>query len=136
MSALYIKEQGAYLRKSGETVEVTKARQRLLTFPMANLDGVSIFGNVQISTQALAFLLENGVDVSIFSRNGTLVGQVLSDKSKNIFLRLAQYDAYQDMEIRLGIARSIIHGKIENQMRLVKHVRYGDGFSPGKYWSR
>ncbi|MCD7715324.1 MAG: CRISPR-associated endonuclease Cas1 [Lachnospiraceae bacterium] len=131
MSVLYVKEQGSYVKKSGETVEVmSRQNERLLTFPVANLDGLSVFGNVQLTTQALAFLLENGVDVSLFSRNGTLIGQVLADASKNIFLRLAQYDAYQDFDIRMGLARVIICNKIENQCQLIQHYRYKDGFSP------
>ncbi|MCD7866787.1 MAG: CRISPR-associated endonuclease Cas1 [Clostridiales bacterium] len=130
MSVLYVKEQGACVRKSGEMVEVEKQGQRLLTFPVANLDGVSVFGNVQISTQAMTFLLKNGVDVSLFTGNGSLIGQILADTSKNIFLRLAQYDAYQDTEVRMKIARSLIRNKIENQCQVVRRYRYKDGFSP------
>lgn len=132
MSVLYVKESGSTIRKSGETIEVMKQNQRLLTFPVANLDGVSIFGNVQISTQALIFLLEHGVDVSLFTRGGNLVGQALADKSKNIFLRLAQYDAYQDMETRMALARILIRNKVENQEQVLRHYRYKDGYSPKK----
>lgn len=132
MSVLYVKEQGACIRKNGETIEVIKQGQRLLTFPLGNLDGVSIFGNVQISTQALTSLMEYGIDVSLFTRAGRMVGQALSDSSKNIFLRFAQYEAYQDMSERMRIARIIIQNKIENQQRVVKQYRYKDGFVPQK----
>lgn len=66
MSVIYVKEQGSYIRKSGEKIEIIKQNQRLLSFPVWNIDGVSIIGNVQISTQALIYLMENGIDVSIF----------------------------------------------------------------------
>lgn len=130
MSAIYVKEQGAFISKCGEKIEVTKKNQRLLSFPVANIDGLSIIGNVQISTNALVYLLENGVDVSIFTYSGKLVGQVGASSSKNIFLRFSQFDIYQDMERRLEMARIIISNKIDNQMCLAKKYRYHDDFSP------
>ena len=70
MSVIYVKEQGAFIKKTGEKLEIVKQNQNLLSFPVVNIDGLSIIGNVQISTQALVYLMENGVDVSIFSFSG------------------------------------------------------------------
>ena len=100
MSVIYVKEQGSFVRKTGERIEVMKNNQKLLSFPVANLDGLSIVGNIQISTQAMVYLMENGVDISIFSFSGKFIGQALADSSKNIFLRFSQYDLYHDMEKR------------------------------------
>lgn len=130
MSVIYIKEQGACVRKSGEKIEVVKQNQKLLCFPVWNIDGLTIIGNVQISMQALTYLMEHGVDVSIFSYAGRFIGQAMADSSKNIFLRFAQYDLYQNMEKRLGIARRIVHNKIDNQINVVRRYRYKTDFSP------
>lgn len=130
MSVIYIKEQGTMIRKSGEKIEITKGDKKLLSFPVWNIDGLSMIGNVQISTQALTYLMENGVDVSIFAYSGRYIGQAMADSSKNIFLRFAQYDAYQNMENRMNMARIIIRNKIENQINVVRNFRFKDGFSP------
>ncbi len=130
MSVIYIKEQGAFVRKTGERIEVMKNNQKLLSFPVANIDVVSVIGNVQISTQALVYMMQNGIDVSIFTYAGQFVGQARADASKNIFLRFAQFDRYQDIESRLNMARVIVGNKIENQMAVVRNYRYKDGFSP------
>lgn len=130
MSVIYVKEQGSFVRKTGERIEVMKNNQKLLSFPVANLDGLSIIGNIQISTQAMVYLMENGVDISIFSFSGKFIGQALADSSKNIFLRFSQYDLYHDMEKRLEMAKVIIKNKIKNQICLAKEYRYKDGFSP------
>lgn len=130
MSVIYVKEQGAVIRKSGEKIEITRQNQKLLSFPMWNIDGVSVMGNVQISTQALTYLMENGIDVSFFSYSGRYIGQALADSSKNIFLRFAQYDTYQNIENRMNMARIIIGNKIENQISVVKKFHYKDSFSP------
>lgn len=130
MSVIYVKEQGSFVRKTGERIEVTKNNQNLLSFPVANLDGLTIIGNVQISTQAMVYLMENGVDISFFSFSGKFIGQALADSSKNIFLRFSQYDLYQNIEKRLDMAKIIIKNKIENQIYLVKSYRYKDDFLP------
>lgn len=130
MSVIYVKEQGSYIRKSGERIEVIKNNQNLLSFPIANLDGLTIIGNVQISTQSMVYMMKNGVDISIFSFSGEFIGQALADSSKNIFLRFSQYDLYQDMEKRLDLAKIIVKNKIKNQMFLVKNYRYKDNYSP------
>lgn len=54
----------------------------------------------------------------------------MADSSKNIFLRFSQYDAYQNMETRLQIAKNLIFNKIENQMQVIRKYRFKDGFSP------
>lgn len=129
MSVIYVKEQGSMVRKSGERIEIVKQNKKLLSFPVWNIDGLSIVGNVQISTQALIYLMENGVDVSIFSYSGRYIGQAMADSSKNIFLRFAQYDAYQDTETRMRMARIIIKNKIDNQICVVRKYRYKDEFT-------
>lgn len=129
MSVIYVKEQGAYIRKSGEKIDVIKQNQKLLSFPVWNIEGLSVIGNIQISTQALVYLIENGIDVSFFSYSGRYIGQVMADSSKNIFLRFSQYDAYQNMETRLQIAKNLIFNKIENQMQVIRKHRFQDGFS-------
>ena len=130
MSVIYVKEQGAFIRKTGERIEVTKKNLKLLSFPVGNIDGLSIIGNIQISTQALIYLMENGVDISFFSYSGHFAGQAMADSSKNIFLRFSQYDTYQNMEARLDMAKIIVNNKINNQMEIVKYFRYKDDFSP------
>lgn len=130
MSVIYVKEQGCFVRKNGARIEVTKNDQKLLSFPVANLDGLTIIGNVQISTQTMVYLMENGVDISFFTFSGKFIGQALADSSKNIFLRFSQYDLYNNMEKRLDMAKIIIKNKIENQIYLVKKYRYKDDFSP------
>ena len=67
MSVLYLKEQGAYVQKSGERLIVTKKGQTLLDIPVFQVDNIAVIGNVQITTQALHMLMQNGVDVSYFS---------------------------------------------------------------------
>ena len=128
MPVIYIREQGTMLCKRGERLVVTKNNRMLLDQPLIGADGVSIFGNVQISTQAAVMLMERGIDVSMFSYSGKYLGHLASDKSKNIFLRMTQYAVYQDEEKRLQIAREIVRNKIDNQISVIRQYRFRDTF--------
>src|ERR1700736_3735926 len=58
---LHIAEQGVYLRRIGSRIRVTKNEAILLDVPAAKLQGIVLYGNVQVSTQCLQALLEEGV---------------------------------------------------------------------------
>ncbi|MHC1595434.1 MAG: CRISPR-associated endonuclease Cas1 [Candidatus Syntropharchaeales archaeon] len=122
MSTLYLTEQGSKLRKTSQRLVVEKGGVKLLEVPAHEIDHILIFGAVQISTQAISFLLNIGIEVSFLSMNGRLKGRLTPVQSKNVFLRLAQYDRYKDEEFKLTTARSIIEAKIANQRTLL--LRY------------
>ena len=47
MSVLYIKEQGSCIQKKSERIAVTKGTRTLLEIPVANVENMAVFGNVQ-----------------------------------------------------------------------------------------
>ena len=124
MSVLYVKEPGAYVRKCGKRLQVEKDGKRLMDLPAFKLSNVNIIGNVQVTTQALHFMMQEGIDVSYLSHSGTYVGHMTADSSKNIFLRLAQYQCYQSVARRLEIAKRIVENKVNNQMVLIRNFRW------------
>lgn len=119
MSTLYLTEQGAVLKKTSQRLLVEKDGSTLLEIPAFQVDRILIFGNVQVSTQAINFLLERGIDVSFLSTHGKLRGRLTSTESKNVFLRLAQYDRFKDEDFKLSFAKNIIRGKMKNQKTLL-----------------
>ena len=124
MAVLYIKEQGAYVKKCGKRIQVEKEGKRLADFPVFQVSNVNVIGNVQVTTQTLNFLMQEGVDVSFFSRSGTYIGHMTAAASRNIFLRMAQYDCYRDIRRRLVIARRIVENKVNNQVALIRKYRW------------
>lgn len=122
MAALYLTEQGSKLRKTSERLLVEKDGTTLLEVPAFGIDRVLIFGAIQLSTQAMCFLMESGIQVSFLSRNGRLKGKLTPVESKNVFLRLAQYDRYKDEKFKQIISKCIIEGKMKNQRTII--LRY------------
>src|SRR5204863_4592466 len=84
---LYLTEQGSILRKAGDRLLVEKDDEVLLDLPYHKLEMVLLFGNIQVTTQAMAELLEKGVGLSLFSRQGTYRGSLAPPRGKNIELR-------------------------------------------------
>ena len=124
MSVLYVKEQGASIRKMNECIIVSKGSDTLLQMPAANLDNIAVIGNVQVTSQALYLLMAQGVNVNYFTRSGKYLGCTAAEVSKNVFLRLAQYDVYHNLENRLELARRIVDNKIQNQITLIHNYPF------------
>lgn len=125
MANLYITEQGSILRKTGNRLLVEKDEEILLDVPCDKIDAVLIFGNVQVTTQSLREILEHGVELAILTRSGSkIVGQITSPATKNIELRLEQFQKYGDDHFRLTLAKIIVRGKISNSLNLLRTFSY------------
>jgi CRISP-associated protein Cas1 len=120
MTTIYISEQGALIRKTGRRLLVEKNKQILLDIPVIKTGRLFLFGNIQVTTQAMAMLLDNGIDVSFFTSRGRLRGLLSSGFSKNIFLRLAQYERWRDNTYKLRLCRAIIRAKLLNMNYVIK----------------
>ncbi len=103
MAYLYLVEQGSVLRKMGNRLVVEKDGSVLLDTPYHKLEAVLIFGNVQVTTQAIAELLECGIRLNLLSRHGELRGSLDPAQGKNIPLRIAQFELHRDGERSLGV---------------------------------
>lgn len=103
---LYLTEQGAILRKAGDCFLVEKDDEVLLDLPYQKLETVLLFGNIQVTTQALAEMLEKGVGLGLFSRQGMYRGSLAPARGHNIQLRVAQFRRYEDSAAALIPARA------------------------------
>ena len=82
MAVIYIKEQGSFVQKKGGRIAVSKNSQPLMEFPVSNIEGIALMGNVQITAQALHFLLQQGIDISHYTYGGQYLGQTAAESSK------------------------------------------------------
>ncbi|HBY56980.1 MAG TPA: CRISPR-associated endonuclease Cas1 [Candidatus Atribacteria bacterium] len=120
MSNIYLTEQGAKIKKSYRRLIVEKDGKILLDIPEFKVDKIFIFGNIQITTQALTFFLNNGIDTNFFSLTGNFKGKLTSVESKNIYLRIEQYKKYFDNQFRIAIAKKLVGIKIKNHISMIK----------------
>ena len=112
------------MRKSGDRFLVELDQKVELDIPYHRLEQILVFGNVQLTTQAIAEALDKGIGVSFFTRHGRYRGALQSPPGRNVALRLNQYRLYEDHERSLGMAREIVKQKIGNALAVLK--RYQD----------
>jgi CRISPR-associated protein Cas1 len=123
LATLYLTEQGSVLRKTGDRLVVEKNHQVLLEVPCLKLNSVLIFGNVQVTTQALVELLDHGIEFALLSMSGKLRGQLTPPKGRNVPLRMRQYEAAHDEPLCLDLAREVIRGKIESSVAVLRRYK-------------
>jgi len=133
VSTIYLMEQGSVLHKRSERLEVTKDGRRLLQVPAMKVEQVVVFGNIQVTTPALTFLLKEGIDLAYLSSRGAFRGRLQAPHSRNIYLRWAQFEKGKDALFQLKVARAIVAGKIVNartqclRFQRAGHVKDIDG---------
>lgn len=123
MARLYLTEQQAILRKTGDRLIVEKDDEVLLEVPCLKLDAVLIYGNVQFTTQAAVELLEHGIELALFSTTGKLWGQLTPPKARNVLLRVRQYELERSEDFCLQFARAVVRGKIRSSVAVLKRFR-------------
>lgn len=122
MTILYVQEQGALVRREGEEVRVTLEKQVLARLPVREVEQVVLCGNVQLTTQAAALLLQHEVDVVFLSFHGAFRGRLIREGSKFARLRHAQLQLAADERRSLAVARGIVAAKLSNQRNLLRRL--------------
>jgi CRISPR-associated protein Cas1 len=125
MTVVYVREQGALLRKDGEVLRVMQKDRQLSAIPLNDLEQLVLFGNVQITTQAVSMLMKHQIEVVFLSAYGGYRGHAHTMGSKHAKLRIKQMRLCDDEQRSLQIAKKIVEGKINNQ-RVILQRRAGE----------
>lgn len=118
----YICEQGAKVSREGRRLIVTTPEMKHTLFA-ERLEQLLLFGNVQLTPPAVFLLLREGIDTVFLRRDGRYMGRLLSQESRNVFLRRKQFALAEDGEFCTRTARRIVQGKLLNQATLLARVK-------------
>lgn len=121
----YVQEQGARIGKTGERLIVTKDGGRIGETRLIDTSQVVIFGNVQISSQAIHHLMDKGLPVVHFSTGSWFHGLSHGMGIENAYSRAAQYAAAADPLTCARFTIPLIHAKASNQRTMI--LRNGKG---------
>jgi CRISPR-associated protein Cas1 len=75
---------------------------------------VALFGNIQISTQAVQRLCDEEIPLTWFSMGGYFYGMTRGHSLKNVLLRIEQFRHAADPASCLRLAQQFVRGKIHN----------------------
>lgn len=122
---LYVTEPGSVVGIDGGRITVSKHREELASFRLIDLQHVSLYGNVQVTAQAMRELFTRDVDIFHFTGGGWLLGLTTGLPAKNVALRIRQtmMAARRDGTV----PQAMIAGKIRNcRVLLRRHAEDSD----------
>lgn len=114
---LHVVDRDAQVRRAGLQLVVRNSKGEERKFPGMDVGAVILHGSAQITSQAIHFAAANDIAVHWISGGGWYVGGVAPPAGAQ--RRLRQYEALQDKDFCLQLARCLAAAKIENQLRFI-----------------
>jgi CRISPR-associated protein Cas1 len=112
--ALYLNTPGFRVGCNDAVIKV-KEKDRLVEEVRVNdVCHVAIFGNIQVSTQAIQRFCDHDIPVTWFSMGGWFYGMTRGHSLKNVLLRMEQFRHAADQGSCLRLAQQFVRGKIHN----------------------
>jgi CRISPR-associated protein Cas1 len=118
-AVLYLQEPGSHVGKRSEHLVIKKDGKETNRIPMAQVRQVVVFGNVQVSTQALETLVHNEIPVVYLTGYGRFIAAVQPAPAKNVGLREAQYRLFDKPDECLKLSKAVVRAKLMNQRALL-----------------
>ena len=112
---LFLNTQGYRIGCNDGVIKVKEKDRVVDEVRVSDVSQVALFGNIQISTQAIQLLCETGVPITFFSMGGWFYGLARGHGLKNVTDRIAQFRHAGDPASCLRLARQFVRGKIHNQ---------------------
>lgn len=117
--ALYLNTPGLRVGIKDEVLVVKEQDRVMQEVRAGDVTHVALFGNIQLSTQAVQMLCEKEIPVAYFSMGGWFYGLTRGHGMTNVFTRIEQFRQAADPLRCLALARRMVHGKIRNQRTLL-----------------
>jgi CRISPR-associated protein Cas1 len=117
---LYLNTQGLFVGKSGNVLKIKEKDKVVQEVRIGELCQLNLYGNIQVSTQAIQTLCENEVPIAYFSMGGWFYGVTQGLGVKNIFLRREQFRLADVPAFCLRLSRELVAGKIRNQRTMLQ----------------
>ena len=117
--ALYLNTPGLYVGLKSARLIVRDKDKTTDEVRLRDVNHLALFGNIQLSTQAIQQLCELEIPVTYFSMGGWFYGWTHGHGLKNVSTRIAQFRQAADPVASLALSKQFIHGKIRNQRTLL-----------------
>ena len=120
--ALYLNTPGLRIGLKSEILQVKDGEGVVDEVRLSDVSHVALFGNIQITTQAVQELCEQEIPLAYFSMGGWFYGLTRGHGLKNVFTRIEQFRAADDEARCLALARRMVQGKIKNQRTMLMRL--------------
>lgn len=116
---VYFNTQGMWIGKQGDVLQAKADGKVVQEIRFNDINQVNLFGNIQLSTQAIQTAMGRDVPIAYFTQKGYFYGLGGGLGAKNILVRRQQFRLADDSAFCLDLACQIVHGKIRNQRTLL-----------------
>ncbi|MCL6632094.1 MAG: CRISPR-associated endonuclease Cas1 [Alicyclobacillus herbarius] len=120
LGTVYVSEPGSRLNKSGLELVISSRNGEETRIPIKDVRHISLFGNVQASTQLIHECAKSNISMSFLTTGGRLVAMVHDVAGKNVMVRRQQFRKFDSDAVCLSLARKVVHAKILNQRTLLR----------------
>jgi len=117
---LYVNTQGLSVGKSANVLKMKEKGKVVQEVRIHDICQLNLFGNVQLTTQAIQTLCQEEVPIAYFSQGGWFYGVTRGLGIKNIFLRREQFRWADIPSFCLRFAQALVAGKIKNQRTMLQ----------------
>lgn len=120
--ALYLNTQGHRVGIKSERLVVKDGDSVIDEIRLNDVTHVALFGNIQVSTQAVQELCEQEIPVAYFSMGGWFYGLTRGHGLKNVHTRIQQFAAASNPLQCLALAQKIVQAKIRNHRTMLMRL--------------
>lgn len=117
---LYVQTAGTKVGRRGDELHIETRDGEKRTARFGDTSQVVLFGNVQVSTQALQELCERGITTCYLSTGGWFYGLARGMDHKNVELRRRQFAFAAEPARCLTMARRLVAAKIRNCRTIIR----------------
>ncbi len=118
--SLYLNTPGLHVGRTGAVLKVKQREQVIQEIRLHEVSQINLFGNIQLTTQAIQAACEAEIPIGYFSMGGWFYGITTGLGLTNIFVRREQFRAADDATFALRFSRGLLSGKLRNQRTLLQ----------------
>lgn len=107
----------------GQLVVRNSATGKVRKFPFEAIDGISVFGQSQLSTQLIRECISTNKDVGYYSDSGHYFGHISSSLSIDPVRQKKQIYLTDNTEFCIQWSRNIVSAKIKNSITLLESMK-------------
>ncbi|MDK2937209.1 MAG: CRISP-associated protein Cas1 [Eubacteriaceae bacterium] len=122
MSFIYIFDQGTKVSFKDNQICIRTPDEMTRSLPVESVEGVVLFGRIEISSTVVTQFLEKGIPMTWLSNKGKFFGRLESTSDVNIERQRVQFRCGDDPEFVIGLCRQLVSGKIKNHKVFLRRI--------------
>ncbi|MCC6306841.1 MAG: CRISPR-associated endonuclease Cas1, partial [Rhodobacteraceae bacterium] len=121
-NVLYVTTPESYLSLDGENVVVKKDDKTAMRLPLHNLESIVCFNYPGVSPALMGACVDRHIGLCFLKPSGQFLARVTGDAHGNVLLRRRQHELSRQEAASVGIARSVLLGKIANSRKVIERA--------------